>query len=337
MFHQLGHLTVIQATSAIVRLKALADLPGYITDEPQDGRISGDLYGIAGDCRLAVLPTVNGERANVRLPALGALPDPDGLGLPQVLVSDLRAAVRRSAGLVLVCGPTGAGKTTTIHSLLRELAAQRPDRHVLSIEDPVERRLPDVTQVEVTTRCPALACLRVALRHDPDVLVVGEIRDGETAATAVRSALTGHLVVATLHIGRAVEAVPRLIDLGVAVDLLLPSLVAVSAQRLIRLIHPACAGAGCGGCAGGFLGRRAVADFIAVDGEARSAWRSGRSPALTHGRNHRRCTRLWIGRGMASGATPSGAGTGQGVAGDVPRRVMVPWMIVPPCSPPCGR
>lgn len=273
---------VDSAPTAIARLKALAGVPAYIVDEPQDGRLDGRPFGFPGDLRASFLPTVRGPRAALRLPAMGELPAPHALGLSASVVAGLRSAVRLPQGLVLVCGPTGSGKTTTIHSLLVELAAERPDRMPLAIEDPVERRLAGVVQVEVR---PHLhfgfsEALRAGLRQDPDVLVIGEIRDPDTAQAAVRAALTGHLVVTTLHCGRAVEALPRLIEMGVTADLLLPVLSGVLAQRLVRIVHRACAGAGCAACHGGFIGRRAVADWTAPDHAARLAWAQGTPPPL---------------------------------------------------------
>ena len=279
----LGRIDATGGVTAIARLKALAGLPAYITDAPQDGRLDGRPFAIPGDLRLAVLPTVRGGRIALRLPALGALPTPDGLGLPSGAVSHLRSLVRRADGLVLITGPTGSGKSTTIHSLLAELAIERPDRQIVTIEDPVERRVDGLAQVEVANGRgfgPAEA-LAAALRQDADVLVVGEVRDRATAAACLSAALTGHLVVTTLHCGRAVEAVPRLTDMGVDRDLLLPALVGVLSQRLVRLVHPDCGGRGCAGCTGGWRGRRAVADLLLVDHAARTALRDGAAPRLT--------------------------------------------------------
>ena len=256
-----------QEAMAIARLKALAALPAYIVDEPQDGRLDGRPFGIPGDLRAAFFPTVRGPRAAVRLPALGALPAPTGLGLPAPALAGLRRVLRQPQGLLLVCGPTGSGKTTTIHSLLTELAVERPDRQLLAIEDPVERRLDGVVQSEIR---PHLGfgfaeALRAALRQDPDVLIIGEIRDPATAEAAVRAVLTGHLVVSTLHCGRAVEALPRLREMGVPLDLLLPSITGVLAQRLLRLTTG---------------GRQVVADWLEPDHAQRIAWAAGQEPPL---------------------------------------------------------
>jgi type II secretory ATPase GspE/PulE/Tfp pilus assembly ATPase PilB-like protein len=278
----LGEIPAALAAAAIARLKALASLPAYITDEAQDGRLDGTPFGIAGDLRVAVLPTVRGQRVALRLPSLGALPAPDALGLDPAVVSALRTRLREPQGLVIVTGPTGSGKTTTVHSFLAELAAQRPDRQLLTIEDPVERRLAGITQVAADVRrgFGFAEALAASLRHDPDVLVVGEVRDRETAAACVRAALTGHLVVTTVHAGRAAEVVPRLVEMGVDPAQLLPALSAVVAQRLVRHVHAACNGAGCAVCTAGFLGRRPVTDLLLVDTAARADLRFGRQPPL---------------------------------------------------------
>jgi type II secretory ATPase GspE/PulE/Tfp pilus assembly ATPase PilB-like protein len=278
----LATIAPAEAGPAIARLKGLAALPGYIVDEAQDGRIDGRPLGVAGDVRVSFLPTARGQRAALRLPAIGALPGPGGLGLPEGVLAALRELVRRPDGLGIIAGPTGSGKTTTLHSLIAELARLRPDRHVLAIEDPVERRIDGVTQVEVAAaRGFGFAeALAASLRHDPDVIVVGEVRDPATALACVRAALTGHLVLATTHAGRAAEAVPRLLEMGVDADLLLPALRAVVAQRLVRRRHAECRGEGCAGCAGGYRGRQVIADLLQVDGGARARLRAGEGPAL---------------------------------------------------------
>ncbi len=278
-------IATIPATTAaatVARLKGLARLPGYITDVPQDGRIDGAPYDIPGDIRLATLPTANGERVSLRLPAIGPLPSPAALGFPDEAAVHLQAAARRSDGLVLVAGPTGSGKTTTLHSLIADLIASRPDRHVLTIEDPVERRIPGATQVEVASHrgLGFVEALTAALRHDPDVLVVGEIRDPPTALACVRAALTGHLVLSSVHAARAADVVPRILEMGVEPALLLPALTLVAAQRLVRSRHAACRGEGCSGCLDGWSGRRAIIDLMVVDAEQRERLRLRQRPVL---------------------------------------------------------
>ena len=280
--HPVGRIPAEGAAQAVARLKSLASLPAYITDEPQDGSIPGGAFNVPGEVRLACLPTVRGQRLALRLPVLGALPRPDELHLDSGVLQQLRQALRRREGLLLVTGPTGSGKTTTIHSLLAELAAERSDRQVVTIEDPVERRIPGLAQVAVA---PARGfgygeALAAALRQDADVLVVGEVRDRATAAACLTAALTGHLVISTLHCGRATEAVRRLTDLGVDRDHLRSALSLVLAQRLVRRRHDACGGAGCAACVGGFLGRVPVCDLLLFDEANRTRLAGGLPPLL---------------------------------------------------------
>jgi len=231
-----GVIAAEHAAMTLARLKGLAALPAYITDEPQDGSFDGRPFGISGDVRISFLPTARGQRAALRLPALGELPAPDGLGLVEAVLEGLRGALRRPDGLVLMAGPTGSGKTTTLHSLLCELRSQRPDRHIVTIEDPVERRLEGITQVAVAPQrgFGFAEALTATLRHDPDVIVVGEVRDPLTALASVRAALTGHLVVTTVHAGRARDVVPRLLEMGVEPQLLLPVVHTVVAPAVAR-------------------------------------------------------------------------------------------------------
>jgi len=282
MRDRVGAVAEEEARACIARLKALASVPAYIVDRDQDGRIDGAPFGVPGEIRAAFLPTVDGNRAHCRLPALGMLPRPDDLGLPAPVLTGLRAAFDAADGLVVICGPTGSGKSTTIHSLLREQAARRGDRHVLSIEDPVERRLEGVTQCELAEHrgWNAVQVLRGSLRHDPDLIAVAEVRDGDTAAACLRAALTGHVVCITLHAGRPLEAYRRLVDMGCEPRHLLPALRCIVAQRLLRARHADCGGEGCPGCRGGYIGRRVIADLLDVDPGARVALADGREPEL---------------------------------------------------------
>ncbi len=285
---RLGVIPAEAAARTIARLKGLASLPAYITDEVQDGVLDGRTLGLPGDLRLACLPTVRGQRLALRLPLPGLLPSPDGLGLAPAVLAALRQALRRRDGMVLITGPTGSGKTTTIHSLLAELADERTDRQVVTIEDPVERRIPGLAQVAVApTRGFGYAeALAAALRQDADVLVVGEVRDRTTAAACLTAALTGHLVISTLHCGRADEAVRRLVDLGVDAAHLRSALTLVLAQRLVRQRHAACDGAGCAACQDGFRGRLPVTDLLELDLANRTRLAAGMSPVLTADLDH---------------------------------------------------
>ena len=264
----LGQVPAEAAAPTLARLKALARLPAYITDEVQDGRLDGTPFGIAGDVRVAVLPTVRGQRVALRLPAIATVPTPEGLGLPSTVIAGLRRLLARPDGLIVVTGPTGSGKTTTIHSLLLDQATTRPDRQIVSIEDPVERRLPGLAQVEVAAHrgLGFLEALAAALRQDADVLVVGEVRDGATAQACLRAALTGHLVITTVHAGRAAAVVPRLIDMGCAPELLLPALSGVLAQRLLRARD------------GGTV---VLGELLVLDEATRAQMRQGETPAIS--------------------------------------------------------
>ena len=244
---RVGVLAAAEFQQIIAQAKAMASLPGYLPDVPQDGCLAATDLATPDDVRVAFLPTLHGESMALRLPVHRSLPQPEQLGLPDAVLSGLQQAVATSDGLILVCGPTGSGKTTTLHSLLAAHAAQRPDRHLLSIEDPVERQLPGVTQVSVgsvaLTQTSAdgqavafdhAAALKAALRHDPDVLLLGELRDAASARAALQAALSGHLVLASLHCGSADEAYHRLLDMGLEAELLLPALRFIVAQRLVR-------------------------------------------------------------------------------------------------------
>ena len=203
---------------------------------PQDGhaRIHPGKY--KADLRMSIIPTIHGESVVIRL--LDQLVGVKGLidlGLPDDQYHSLQSLARQHSGLILVVGPTGAGKSTTLYALLDEI--RRDGRHILSVEDPVEYFVEGVEQVQVNERkgLEFSNVLRHFLRHDPDVIMVGEIRDHATAELAVRAALTGHLVLSTLHTNDAPSAVSRLLNMGIEPYLLSSTLLAVMAQRLIRI------------------------------------------------------------------------------------------------------
>lgn len=279
--------------AAIARAKALAQLPAYVVDEVQDGSFDGIPYGISGHIRLAVLPTVRGQRLALRLPAIGPLPDCADLGLPDMVLQEVRACVRQPDGLLLFAGPTGSGKTTTMHSLLREMVGSGHERSAIAIEDPVERRLDGVSHVAVDEArgLDFLAAVRAVLRQDADIIMVGEVRDGATAQACVRAALAGHLVLASVHAPRAREVVPRLFEMGLEANILLPVLRGVLAQRLLRRRN-----------ADGYGGRCLVADWLKVDDEMRSAWRQGTHQQIPLGADMDQ----WAAELVARGTTDEG-------------------------------
>lgn len=248
----------------IGRLKVLAGLMVYRSDIPQEGRLE---LGDGREGRLAVIPSIRGEKATIRLfSSAGARDSVRSLGFQTEHRRWLERALARESGLVVAAGPSGSGKTTTLYAVIQEIIAHRGDFcQVCTIEDPVERHIPGATQVEVdrSRNLDFSSGLKFLLRQDPEVVMVGEIRDAETARVAVRAAMTGHLVFSTLHCGRAAEGGPRLLEMGVpdyAVNL---GLVGVLAQRLLRKPCEACDGGGCETCYGtGFHGRCVVSEVV---------------------------------------------------------------------------
>ena len=225
----------------IARCKVLATLDIAERRMPQDGRIQVVVAGHKVDVRIATLPTQHGERAVLRLlDTSAARLDLSALGLSDATLTALRNAVRMPHGLVLVTGPTGSGKTTTLYAAVSELDRER--LNVVSVEDPVEYALDRVAQTQVNPRIELTfaRALRSILRHDPDVIIVGEIRDRETAEIAIQASLTGHLVLASLHTNTAGAAITRLVDMGVEPFLLASSLRGVLAQRLVRRLCVHC-------------------------------------------------------------------------------------------------
>lgn len=271
-------LPAAQALALISRIKVLADLDIAERRRSQDGRLSLPVEGRSIDLRVSVVPGQFGEGVVIRLL------DPDAslhelteLGFSEQVTQLASRALSKPHGLILVTGPTGSGKTTSLYAFLRRLADG--ERKILTIEDPIEYRLAGIAQSQTN---PAIgvtfaSALRSFLRHDPDVVMVGEIRDTETAKTAVQAAMTGHLVLSTLHTNDAPSAILRLIDMGVEDYLLASTLVGVMGQRLVRRTCQTCQGTGCEACEGtGYKGRLALAEAFEVDEELRSAIRGAR-------------------------------------------------------------
>lgn len=258
----------------ISRLKILAGARTDIHTIPQDGRWRADIGAAVYNIRVSFMPTYHGENAVLRLlPAqiaeelsfrrLGFTPDH---------VNDITNALKKTHGLILVTGPTGSGKTTTLHACLAEKA--REPLSIITLEDPVEYEIPGVRQVHIrhVHGVTFASGLRAALRQDPDVIMVGEIRDSETAHVAVHTALTGHLVLSTLHTNSALEAIPRLVDMGVDHYLLASTLRLVVAQRLVRAMCQKCFADGCSACGqSGYAGRSVIAEACEVDASMRTA------------------------------------------------------------------
>jgi type IV pilus assembly protein PilB len=226
----------------IQRLKVMAGLDLTQTRKPQDGKFRFVHRGLPVDVRLSVVPTVNGENAVLRLLRQGGkVTGVDDLGMPDSVRRWYREAITRPHGMILVTGPTGSGKTTTLYAALSDINS--PERNIMTIEDPVEIRLPMVRQIQAdhAIGLTFASALRSVLRQDPDVVLVGEIRDEETARIAVQAALTGHLVFSTLHTNDALGTVTRLADLGIPSYAISNALLGVIAQRLVRKVCRGCA------------------------------------------------------------------------------------------------
>ncbi|MFZ5622380.1 MAG: GspE/PulE family protein [Pseudomonadota bacterium] len=229
------------AGALVSRLKLMSGADISEKRLPQDGRFSLRVHDRNIDVRLATMPTQNGESVVMRL----LNPDSnrfgfDQLGMPPEMLERFRHAIRRPHGLILVTGPTGSGKTTTLYAALTEL--NRPQKKIITVEDPVEIRLPRINQVQVNAKIDLdfARVLRTTLRLDPDIILVGEIRDAETGEIALRAAMTGHLVLSTLHTNDAASTALRLIDMGLEPYLIASTVQAIVAQRLVRRVCPKC-------------------------------------------------------------------------------------------------
>ncbi len=292
--------------AVVSRVKLLAELDIAERRRPQDGRIRVRLEDRELDLRVSTVPTVHGESVVLRLLDRGGRPvGLDELGMSPQVFREMTHLATRPHGMLLVTGPTGSGKTTTLYGALqgRDAASEK----IITVEDPVEYQLTGVTQVPVHRQAGVTfgAALRAILRQDPDVVMVGEMRDSETAEVAVQASMTGHLVFSTLHTNDALGAVPRLLDLGVPDYLVAATLEGVLAQRLVRKNCPACQtayeappqqvallaerpvgrtilrrGVGCPQCRGtGFRGRIGIFELLLVTDEVREAITRRRSRA----------------------------------------------------------
>jgi general secretion pathway protein E len=291
------------AQSVATRVKVMASLDIAESRLPQDGRLQVQFQGRAVDVRVATTPIAFGESIVLRILGRTEVPlDLDRLGLGVASVETLKQALARPHGIALITGPTGSGKTTTLYAALSRL--RRPEVKILTVEDPIEVLLEGVNQVQVRPdiHLDYPRTLRAFLRQDPDILMVGEIRDGETAEIAMRAALTGHLVLSTLHTNTAIGAFTRLRDIGVEPYLTASTVVATAAQRLVRTLCLGCSTSrpltpselalfvnhgliapdtvpvpqGCPTCQSkGYKGRQPVMEIIAVDDRLREAIRDG--------------------------------------------------------------
>jgi general secretion pathway protein E len=251
----------------ISRLKIMADLDISEKRLPQDGRISLRIGTRAVDVRVSTLPSAHGERAVLRLlDKSESKLTLESVGMQGDTLQRFEKLITQPHGIILVTGPTGSGKTTTLYAALARLDASRSN--IMTVEDPIEYELPGVGQTQINAKIELTfaKALRAILRQDPDVIMIGEIRDFETAQIAIQASLTGHLVLATLHTNDSVSAVTRLTDMGVEPFLLSSSLLGVLAQRLVRKVCTTCGGAGCDVCGQtGYQGRTGIFELLVAD------------------------------------------------------------------------
>lgn len=283
--------------SVVNRIKILAGMNISEKRVPQDGRILHDAYGYAIDMRVSTMPTKHGEKVVIRLlNRENFLVDKRKLGLNQEESEIFDELVKKPYGIITVTGPTGSGKTTTLYSMLNELDYE--SQNIITLEDPIEFDMKGINQTQVNQEAGLVFStgLRAILRQDPDIIMLGEIRDKETAEIAVRAALTGHLVLTTIHTNDAAGTISRMLDMGIEPFLLSSSLVGVVAQRLVRKICPKCKtgyeaneeekkilgfpieesltlykGLGCNNCMGtGYKGRIGVFEILKIDQEIKN-------------------------------------------------------------------
>lgn len=244
----------------VSRIKVMAKLDIAEKRIPQDGRISLRVGGREVDIRVSTMPSANGERIVLRLldKNAGRL-SLDHLGMASRDLDAIKQVIHRPHGIMLVTGPTGSGKTTTLYAALSQINDR--SRNILTVEDPIEYNLPGIGQTQVNTKVDMTFArgLRAILRQDPDVVMIGEIRDLETAEIAVQASLTGHLVLSTLHTNSAVGSITRLIDMGVEPFLISSSLVGIVAQRLVRVL--------CSNCKEGYTADASACEFLQADGD----------------------------------------------------------------------
>ena len=280
VLHTVRELPLHLLPGLVSRIKVMGHMDIAEHRIPQDGRAAvtiGDASrgGRSVDLRISTMPTSHGERVVVRLLDNSThLCDFGHLGMPNEVAGRYLAHARQSHGMILLTGPTGSGKTTTLYATLRQIGSS--EMNIMTVEDPIEYELSSLglaisqSQVNAKKGVTFASGLRHILRQDPDVIMVGEIRDLETARIAIQASLTGHLVLSTLHTNDAAGAAPRLIDLGIEPYLAAASLSAVLAQRLVRLIHADCRGEGCEACFGtGYQGRMGLFELLSIDEQLR--------------------------------------------------------------------
>jgi general secretion pathway protein E len=255
----------------ISRLKIMAELDIAEKRLPQDGRISLRIGTRAVDVRVSTLPSAHGERAVLRLlDKSESKLNLESVGMTGDTLTRFERLITQPHGIILVTGPTGSGKTTTLYASLARMDAG--SSNIMTVEDPIEYELQGIGQTQVNPKIDLdfAKALRAILRQDPDIIMIGEIRDYETAQIAIQASLTGHLVLATVHTNDSASTVTRLIDMGVEPFLLSSSLLGVLAQRLVRKLCPHCQGKGCDQCGfTGYQGRTGVFELMIIDDRIR--------------------------------------------------------------------
>ena len=284
------------------RLKLISGMNIAEKRIPQDGRFSQTVDGIPLDVRVSSLPMVHGEKIVIRILSTGAIKT---RGLHELGMSDynyrlFESMIKCPHGVILVTGPTGSGKSTTLYAALGAIA--RPEVNVVTVEDPVEKQMDGINQCQINVKSGMTfpAALRSILRQDPDVIMIGEMRDGETAEIGIRAAITGHLVLSTLHTNDAASTIVRLVDMGIPAYMVASSLIGVVAQRLVKVLCPSCRkqrmstpeenelmhidhsvpiydAVGCNECGGGYRGRTAIHEIIHCSGNISTLIANGAS------------------------------------------------------------
>ena len=266
-------LNKVSAGLLVNHLKISAQLDIAETRLAQDGHFSFYLdKNLCKECRLSSCPTIHGEKLVIRLlENSGDLNQLEELGFSAKDLHEFRASLKKAQGLILVTGPTGSGKTLTLYHALSLL--NQPTRNIISIEDPVEIKVPGITQVSINRKVgfDFARALRSFLRQDPDVIMLGEIRDAETAEMVIKAAQTGHLVLSTLHTNDAISSITRLANLGIAHYNIADTLKLVIAQRLLRKICIHCHGQSCEHCESGYHGRTGIYEVLRIDNELATA------------------------------------------------------------------
>ena len=284
------------------RLKLISGMNIAEKRIPQDGRFTQTVDGIPLDLRVSSLPMVHGEKIVLRILSTGAIKT---RGLHELGMSDynfrlFESMIKCPHGVILVTGPTGSGKSTTLYAALGAIA--RPEVNVVTVEDPVEKQMDGINQCQINVKSGMTfpAALRSILRQDPDIIMIGEMRDGETAEIGIRAAITGHLVLSTLHTNDAASTIVRLVDMGIPASMVASSLIGVVAQRLVKVLCPKCRkqrmstqeenelmhidhsvpiydAVGCNECGGGYRGRTAIHEIIQCSGNISTLIANGAS------------------------------------------------------------